>query len=258
MKEWALVTGGSRNIGAGIARRLRLDGFNVVVASRTPPEHEDFDDYIAVDFLEPAAAAAAIKAAIGDRAVTRFVHNAAITNEDLTVEVSMDTILRIYTVNTMAFMALSQVVIPIMQRERVGRIVVIGSRAGLGKVRRSAYAASKSALNGLVRTMALELGGDGITVNCVGPGPIETSMFRNSTTPGSQDYINLNKGVPVGYVGEPADIAHAVSFFMSDGARFCTGQTIFICGGTSVAFVDPNRPDVDHRFSKGFPSAGTR
>ncbi len=253
MKEWALVTGGSRNIGAGIAKRLREDGFLVMIASRSPPEHDDYDQFVSVDFLDPAGAASALQDTIADKAVTRFVHNAAITNTDQVEDVPLKIVSDIYTVNVVAFVALSQIVIPKMREAGVGRIVVIGSRAGLGKSRRSAYSASKSALSGLVRTMALELGGDGITVNCVAPGPIETSMFRTSTVPGSIDYINLNKGVPVGFIGEPADIGHAVSYFLSDGARFCTGQLIHLCGGTSIGFVSPEGRDVHHRFSNDFP-----
>lgn len=254
MKEWAVVTGGSRNIGAAIAKRLLEDGFEVMVASRTPPEHDDFTEYVEIDLEDPDAAAATLKDATGDRKVTRFVHNAAISNVDHSQKLAYDDMLRVFSVNAAAFVTLSQVVVPIMQEAGVGRIVVIGSRASLGKALRTAYSGSKAALSGIVRTMAIELGGDGITVNMVSPGPIETSMFRKATVPGSLDYINLNKGLPVGFIGDPADIAHSVSYFLSDGARFVTGQELFVCGGASVGFVSPEGRDVDHKFAGEYPA----
>ena len=253
MTQLALVTGGSRNIGEGIARRLRADGFAVIIASRTPPEHGDFDEYIETDLAEPEQAARDIADAIGTRAVTRLVHNAAIANTDLAANVSIAEMERLYAVNTFSLVALAQMVIPGMVRERIGRIVAIGSRAALGKARRVAYAGSKSALSGIIRTMALELGGDGITVNSVAPGPIETSLFRESNPPGSRDYQNLTSGMPVGFVGLPEDVAHAVSFLVSDGARYVTGQTLYVCGGASIGFVDKRSDEAGHRFSKDLP-----
>lgn len=254
-RDWALVTGGSRNIGEAIARRLKADGFSMMVSSRTPPEHDDYDEFVKADFADPDAAAAAIREAVGDRPFTRFVHNAAVSNIDAADAVSVAEMQRLYAINTTAMVAITQVLLPAMRRERVGRIVAIGSRAGLGKIKRVAYAGSKSALSGVVRTMALEFGGEGITVNAVAPGPVETSMFRASTLPGSLDYKNLNDGIPVGFIGDPADIAHAVSYFTSDGARFCTGQLIFVCGGTSVAFVDGSGR-TEHKFVGSFPQEG--
>jgi NAD(P)-dependent dehydrogenase (short-subunit alcohol dehydrogenase family) len=144
-----------------------------------------------------------------------------------------------------------------MRAAGVGRIVAIGSRAGLGKLNRVAYSGSKAALSGMVRTMALELGGDGITVNIVAPGPINTSLFRAATKPGSADWFNLNYGVPVGFVGEGEDVAHCVSYFTSDQARFVTGQLLYVCGGTSVAFLSPEGRNIDHKFAKAYPETQT-
>ncbi|MBF5096111.1 SDR family oxidoreductase [Azospirillum sp. INR13] len=255
MTEWAVVTGGNRNIGAGIARRLTEDGFQVIVASRTPPEHDFHAAYVPLDLADPAASAAALAEAVGDRPVTRFVHNAAIAPLAPGAEVPVAELARVYAVNVGAFVALTQVLLPSMRRLGVGRIVAIGSRAALGKEGRTAYAASKAALSGLVRTWALELGSDGITVNVVAPGPVRTSLFDAANPPGDPMTGKLMHGVPVGFIGTPDDIAHAVSFFASDAARFVTGQVLFVCGGTSIAFKEPDgRPPVVHRYAADFPA----
>ena len=108
------------------------------------------------------------------------------------------------------------------------------SRVTLGKVQRTLYSASKGALQSMARTWALELASDGITVNCVAPGPIATTAFwRNN--PRDSDYTrNLIASIPLKRMGTPEDVANAVSFFCSDGASFVTGQTLFVCGGVTV------------------------
>lgn len=253
MEEWALVTGGSRNIGEAISKRLLADGYKVLVTARNAPEHDDFTDFVPTDLEDPEAAAAILKDAIGDRRITRFVHNAGIADTHTAEDVSIAEMSRIYAVNTVSLVAVSQVVIPSMRAAGVGRIVAISSRAALGKLNRVAYSASKAALSGIARTMALELGPDGITVNVVAPGPINTSLFRAANPPGSVAWQNLTHGVPVGFIGDSEDVAHCVSYFTSDQARFTTGQVLYVCGGTSVAFVSPDGRHVDHKFAKSFP-----
>lgn len=253
MEEWALVTGGNRNIGEAISKRLLADGFKVMVTARNAPEHDGFTEFVPTDLEDPEAAAAVLKEAIGDRRVTRFVHNAGIADTHAAADLSIAEMARNYAVNTVSLVAVSQVVIPGMRAAGVGRIVAIGSRAALGKLNRVAYSGSKAALSGIVRTMALELGPDGITVNVVAPGPINTSLFRAANPPGSTAWQNLTYGVPVGFVGEGEDVAHCVSYFTSDQARFTTGQVLYVCGGTSVAFVSSEGRQVDHKFSTAYP-----
>ncbi|CAO3422431.1 SDR family NAD(P)-dependent oxidoreductase [Azospirillum doebereinerae] len=256
MQEWAVVTGGNRNIGAAIARRLTLDGYKVVVASRTPPDHGFFAEYVPLDLTDPDGAARALAGAVGDRPVTRFVHNAAIAPLAPGADVPQADVAGVYAVNVGSFIALAQVLLPSMRARGVGRIVAIGSRAALGKQGRTAYAASKAALSGVVRSWALEMGGEGITVNVVAPGPVRTSLFDAANPPGDPMTRKLMHGVPVGFIGEPDDIAHAVSFFTGDAARFVTGQVLFVCGGTSIGFIDPEgRADVTHRHAGAFPEA---
>ncbi len=125
-----------------------------------------------------------------------------------------------------------------MKRARYGRIVLISSRAALGLARRTADSATKAGMLGLARTWALELAVHGITVNVVAPGPIaETEMFEELIPAGSPKMTAAAKQVPVGRLGTPQDVARAVTFFADPKASFVTGQTLFVCGGTSVGSI---------------------
>jgi NAD(P)-dependent dehydrogenase (short-subunit alcohol dehydrogenase family) len=121
-----------------------------------------------------------------------------------------------------------------MRTKRRGRIVNIGSRAALGKAGLSVYGAIKGALVSTTRTWALELAGDGITVNTVSPGPIATEMFYNNFPPDSPATKAFLAAIPIGRIGSPADVAAAVNFLVSDEASFITGQTLYVCGGLSI------------------------
>ena len=128
----------------------------------------------------------------------------------------------------------TQFLVPEMQEHRAGRIVNISSRAALGKELRTNYSASKAALIGLTRTWALELASDKITVNCVCPGPIATELYTRANPPDSERTKESIRSIPMGRIGEPEDIAQAVSFILSENSSFITGQTLYVCGGSSV------------------------
>jgi NAD(P)-dependent dehydrogenase (short-subunit alcohol dehydrogenase family) len=132
---------------------------------------------------------------------------------------------------------LAQAVLPAMRSKHQGRIVLISSRAVLGLPGRTHYSATKAALIGLTRTWALELAADGITVNAIAPGPIRTDMFHAVVEPGSAREAAIAASIPVKRLGESADIARAVEFFIDDAAGFVTGQTLFVCGGASVGTI---------------------
>ena len=127
-----------------------------------------------------------------------------------------------------------QALLPNMKKNKVGRIVFNTSRVVLGKEERTVYSASKGALQSMSKTWALELANYGITVNCVAPGPIATSSFWQNNQPGSELAMKIVNNVPVGRMGQPEDIAQAVSFFCSEKSSFITGQTLFVCGGITV------------------------
>lgn len=127
--------------------------------------------------------------------------------------------------------------LPHMKEQHYGKIVNIGSRAGLGKVDRTVYSTTKAGMIGLTRTLALELAPHNINVNNVAPGPIATELFKNANPPGSPKTEAILKSVPLGRMGQPEDIANVVAFLASDEAGFITGQTVFVCGGLTIGGV---------------------
>jgi len=142
---------------------------------------------------------------------------------------------RVVNVNLKGTFFCARAVLPNMKKNRYGKIVNIGSRAGLGKEERTVYAATKAGLIGVTRTWALELARHNINVNYVGPGPIETEFFMANNTP-EQTRAILGT-VPLQRMGKPGDVANLVSFLASEEASFITGQSIFICGGITVGLV---------------------
>jgi len=138
-------------------------------------------------------------------------------------------------VNVRAAMILTQTFAPGMRTARFGRIVNISSRAAIGKTGRTAYSAAKAGLIGMTRTWCLELAAAGVTVNAVAPGPVATELFDRGHPPGSEKRQHVIDGIPVGRVGTPDDVAHAVLFLLSPESGYITGQTLFVCGGTSIS-----------------------
>jgi NAD(P)-dependent dehydrogenase (short-subunit alcohol dehydrogenase family) len=122
-----------------------------------------------------------------------------------------------------------------MRAARFGRIVNISSRAAMGKTGRIAYSAAKAGLIGMTRTLCLELAAAGITVNAIAPGPVATELFDRGHPPGGEKRRRVIESVPVKRVGTPDDIARAVLFLLSPDSGYITGQTLFVCGGTSVS-----------------------
>lgn len=234
----ALVTGGSRGIGRAIVARLLQDGFEVVNFSRRPPESAlPGERFQSVDLGDAAATAAAASALAAARPVLHLVNNAGMIQVADIEAVTQDELARMVAVNLTAPLLLMQALLPGMRQAGYGRVVNIGSRAGLGKPGRTVYGATKSGLVGMTRTWALELGKAGITVNTVAPGPIATELFDQSNPPGDPRTVALEAAIPVGRIGGPEDVAHAVSSFLDRRAGFMTGQVLYVCGGMSVGLA---------------------
>ncbi len=228
----ALVTGGSSGIGLAICRMLLAAGRDVISLDQRPSPLADARlRSIVVDLSDEAATAAAARAA---GSVATLVHNAGAMRPALLAEVTTQDVAVLSRLHVSAALLLAQASLPAMRAAGFGRIVLISSRAALGLPTRSAYAATKAALIGLVRTWALELGPEGITVNAVAPGPIETEMFHEVLPEGDARIAGLLRGIPVRRLGRPEDVARAVMFLADPASGFITGQTLFVCGGTSV------------------------
>ena len=230
------VTGGSSGIGADLCRRLLDDGAVVVsFARREPPfEHADLHA-VAVDLTDPAAARAAAEQAAAAWPATRLVHNAGAIREKPLPEVTGDDLDKLTQLHIGTAVALVQALLPHMRRKRHGRIVLMSTRAVVGLQKRTVYSATKAGLIGMGRTWALELAAEGITVNMIAPGPIEDTEMFHDVIPKDSDLSRTVAGrVPVGRLGTPSDVSRAVLFFLDDAAGFVTGQTLFVCGGTSL------------------------
>jgi 3-oxoacyl-[acyl-carrier protein] reductase len=242
----AIVTGAARGIGAATARRLAEDGFAVAVL--------DLDEGPAKGTVEAIEAAGSRAIAVGadvsdadavTSAVSRvaaelgpptvLVNNAGITRDNLLFKMSeadWDTVMGVHLRG--AFL-MSRATQEHMTAAGWGRIVNLSSTSALGNRGQANYAAAKAGLQGFTKTLAIELGRFGVTVNAIAPGFIQTEMTRATAERVGvpfEDFIEFaKKDIPVGRVGQPEDIAHLVSFFVSEGAGFVSGQVVYAAGG---------------------------
>jgi 3-oxoacyl-[acyl-carrier protein] reductase len=235
----ALVTGGSQGIGAAICRQMLEAGYDVVcLDTRKPAGAHARLTMVDVDLLDPAATAHAALSVAARFRVTHFVHNAGAIRPDLLPDVALDDLNALTQLHLGAALTLTQAILPAMQAEKFGRIVMISSRGALGLPTRTAYAATKAGMIGMARTWALELAPHGVTVNVVAPGPIaDTRMFRGIVPEGSERERALAEAIPVRRLGRADDVARAVMFFADRGNGFVTGQTLYVCGGASVGTI---------------------
>jgi len=232
----ALVTGGSAGIGRAIVERLLQDGYEVVNFDlKAPAGRLAGETHVAVDLCNADATRQAVAALAAERDVLYLVNNAGTVRPALLDQASPDDLAFVMALNIQAPMLLMQGLLPSMRRRQFGRVVNISSRAALGKTERTVYAASKAGLLGMTRTWALEMAGDGITVNAVGPGPIATELFERVNPPGAPQTEKIRASIPVRRMGTPADIAHAVASLLDDRAGFITGQVLYVCGGRSLS-----------------------
>ncbi|MBW4090896.1 MAG: SDR family oxidoreductase [Proteobacteria bacterium] len=230
-----LVTGGSAGIGLALCRAFLARGDTVTSLDRAPATMtHDRLRTIGVDLTDTEATKTAAAEAMRTP-ITTLVHNAGAILPALVDQASAEDLATLARLHLGAALVLVQTALPGMRAAGFGRIVLISSRAALGLATRTAYSATKAGLIGLARTWALELGPDGITVNAVAPGPIaETPMFHDVLPPGDPRIGALARTIPVRRLGRPEDVANAVLFLADPASSFITGQTLFVCGGTSV------------------------
>ena len=243
MKKVALVTGASRGIGRAVARRLSEDGYAVCI---NYIERRDMAESLRDELLSLGREAMIFRADVADadavRAmvqameenfgpVTLLVNNAGVAGQALIQDVDDALWQRYFAVNVGGMRNTVQAVLPHMIREKSGSIVNISSIWGLrGASFESAYSATKHAIVGLTRSLAMELAPSGIRVTCVAPGVIDTDMVQ---VLGEETLKELAEETPLGRLGRPEDIAEAVAFLAGEKASFITGQVLTVDGGFS-------------------------
>ena len=239
----ALVTGASRGIGAAIALELAHQGF-VVIGTATTDEgaakishtlsahakcrgvNLNVNDAAAVDALVEQITAE-------HKALHVLVNNAGITRDTLAMRMKDDDWDAVLDTNLKSIFRLSRAVMRPMMKQRYGRIISITSVVGAsGNAGQANYAAAKAGVAGMTGALARELGSRNITVNCVAPGFIETDM---TAALAEEQQKALLGQIPLGHLGKPADVAHAVAFLASDKAGYVTGQELHVNGGMFMA-----------------------
>ncbi|WNG85992.1 SDR family NAD(P)-dependent oxidoreductase [Mycobacterium sp. ITM-2016-00317] len=230
----AVVTGGASGIGAAVAERLRADGMRVATLDLNPGDEKfsyaaDVTDRAAVD-----AALDAIHAELGP--VTVLVNAAGLDRFKKFIDLTFDEWQKVVDVNLNGVFHCVQAVLPDMIEAGWGRIVNISSSSThSGQPYMSPYVAAKSAVNGLTKSLALEYGPDGITVNAVPPGFIDTPMLRKAEQRGFLgDTQKQIEQTPVRRMGRPEDIAAACAFLISEEAGYITGQILGVNGGRNT------------------------
>ena len=232
--EATLVTGGSNGIGAAIVEARAAAGETVISFDRDQPKPGAPGEVMRVDLSDRTELSEALGDITDRFDVTRLVNNAGVALLDPLEDFDPADMDKTVAINVTAPALIAQACLPAMKARGFGRIVNIASRAALGKGLRTAYAGSKGALISATRVWALELARHGITVNCIGPGPIETELFQRANPPESPVTKQIREGIPVGRLGQPQDIAAAVDYFLSAQAGFVTGQVLYVCGGMTV------------------------
>ena len=237
----AIVTGGSRGIGKGIALRLAKGGANVLItyAGNAAAAEETVEEMkamgvkaaaIQADASDPAAAATVVEAAkeLGDT-IDILVNNAGITRDNLLMRMKDEEFDAVINTNLRGVYSMMKAVSKPMMKQRNGRIINISSIVGIyGNAGQVNYAAAKAGVIGMTKSVAMELGSRNITCNAVAPGFIETDM-----TAALPDKVKeeLAGQITLGRLGRVEDVAEAVAFFASDEASYVTGQVLEVAGG---------------------------
>jgi 3-oxoacyl-[acyl-carrier protein] reductase len=239
-KRVAIVTGASRGIGRGIAKRLARDGRHVVAVARNAAQLESLVSEIAADGGSAEARTcdlsdgAAVQKLVEDVAEAHgrldiLVNNAGITKDGLLMRMSDADFDEVLNVNLRSVFIACRAAARPMLRGKFGRVVNIGSVSGVeGNKGQVNYAAAKAGVIGLTKSVAKELGSKGVTANVVAPGFIETDM---TAFLGPDDKKKVCEHITVGRLGVPEDIAAAVSYLTADDAGYITGQVLVVDGG---------------------------
>jgi 3-oxoacyl-[acyl-carrier protein] reductase len=242
----AIVTGAARGIGSAVAQRLSEDGFAVGVLDLDESACENTVEGItktggrAVGVGVDVSDETAVERAVGRVAEelgepTVLVNNAGITRDNMLFKMTADDWDAVMSVHLRGSFLMSRAVQKYMVDAKWGRIVNMSSRSAVGNRGQANYSAAKAGLQGFTKTLSIELGKFGVTVNAIAPGFIVTEMTEATAARVGASFEDFKAAAaaqtPVGRVGYPADIAHTVSFLAGEGAGFVSGQVIYVAGG---------------------------
>ncbi|MBB5156561.1 3-oxoacyl-ACP reductase FabG [Saccharopolyspora phatthalungensis] len=242
----AIVTGAARGIGAATAKRLAEDGF--AVAAIDLDEKRCAETVSAIESSEGKALAVGcdvsdaeqVQAAVNRVAAelggpTVLINNAGVIRDNMLYKMSEDDWDTVMNVHLRGSFLMSRAVQRYMVEAMWGRIVNLSSTSALGNRGQANYSTAKAGLQGLTKTLAIELGKFGITANAIAPGFIATDMTRATAERIGMDFGDFTKAaadsIPVARVGQPEDIANTVSFFVDERSGFVSGQVIYVAGG---------------------------
>ena len=230
----AVVTGGGSGIGRAVADRLRADGYHVATIDLNPSDDEFAQTADVTDREQVDAALSAIRAQLGPVGI--LVNAAGLDGFKRFTDITFREWQKVVDVNLNGVFHCIQAVLPDMVDAGWGRIVNISSSSThSGTAYMSHYVAAKSAVNGLTKSLALEYGPAGITVNAVPPGFIDTPMLRNAEARGRLGNVQATiDATPVRRMGKPEDIAAACAFLISEEAGYITGQILGVNGGRNT------------------------
>ena len=242
----AFVTGAGRGIGAATALRMAEEGARVALADVDTEGCQQ----VAAELSKIGSAGLVLRCDVTDSAIVQeavdktashfgrldiLVNNAGVVRDNLLFKMPEDDWETVMNVHLKGAFLCSRAAQKYMVQQKYGRIVSLSSTAALGNRGQANYSSAKAGLQGLTRTLAIELGPFGITVNAVGPGFIDTEMTRSTARRRGLDpdavIAEASKVIPVRRVGQPRDVANVICFLCSEEASFVNGQVIYVAGG---------------------------
>jgi NAD(P)-dependent dehydrogenase (short-subunit alcohol dehydrogenase family) len=244
-KRVAIVTGGSSGIGLAIAEKFAESGIHVIIIGRDKTKLTSVKKklgecchVVSFDLKNLSAIPALVKKLVAEFGrIDILVNNAGINQKKDFIDVTDEEFQQILLTNVTAVFTLSREVVKYMKKAGTGSIINISSMAsqyGLPKV--IAYTASKSAIEGMTRAMAVELSPKGIRVNCIAPGFIATDMSAKALNGDKERKQKVMSRTPMGYMGDPVDIANAALYLANGEAKYVTGIVLPVDGGNSIGF----------------------